>query len=81
MIIGDSLLAELGWPLGARVICIRGTTLDAVSNLVTGGTVKDLTHDITPYRAIAFHVGTNNIGHSSTYIKNAFLQLLQVTRQ
>ena len=52
-----------------------------VTDLIRGEVVKGQTLDIVAFDTIVYHVGTNNVGQDSAHIKDAFLYLLEVTRQ
>ena len=75
------MLRGMGTPCHAEVVSISGANVESMINLVEGFTVKGPTkRDVSLYRCLVFHVGTNNLDDSNGYIQNGFLSLLGAIR-
>ena len=69
-------------PCYAEVVSISGANIETITNLVDGWTVMgQVTFDVSPFKSIVIHVGTNNIRKQSNVdIQNNYIFLLRALR-
>ena len=73
LIAGDSIIKHLGHPLSANLLCLPGTTLEIMTNLISGWTVPgQIQLDLWCYKVLVIHVGTNNVGQPTKSILEGY---------
>ena len=75
------MIRRLPPTMGARVYCVGGAKIDLITNLVRGWTIRgQQSLDVSVYRIIIFHVGTNNVGEPLERIMTSFRFLVETSR-